>query len=203
MYYIFLSFLWIAWCALHSAMISLTVTGFFKRKMGKHYRYYRLYYNIFSIITFGLLAIYGWQFKTETIIRWNGYWNLLRIVLFFSAVYYFYTGAKNYNLAQFLGLNQIRQKNSGSGISETGKLSIQGVLLKTRHPWYLATILLLWSYFNKLDVSGFIVNVILTIYVFAGLLLEERKLVHEFGEAYRAYQRQVPMLLPFRKRLSK
>jgi len=36
-----------------------------------------------------------------------------------------------------------------------------------------------------------------------GSVLEERKLVREFGEEYRAYQRQVPMLVPWKWLLSR
>ena len=36
------------------------------------------------------------------------------------------------------------------------------------------------------------------LYLFVGSKLEERKLEQQFGEAYRSYQRNVPMLFPFR-----
>jgi protein-S-isoprenylcysteine O-methyltransferase Ste14 len=41
-----------------------------------------------------------------------------------------------------------------------------------------------------------IVDLILTVYVVCGTLLEERKLVIELGDAYRQYQKRVPMLFP-------
>ena len=34
------------------------------------------------------------------------------------------------------------------------------------------------------------------VYFFIGSIFEERKLVREFGDAYRAYQQRVPRLLP-------
>jgi protein-S-isoprenylcysteine O-methyltransferase Ste14 len=37
---------------------------------------------------------------------------------------------------------------------------------------------------------------VLTIYLVVGAILEERKLVAEFGEAYREYQGKVPMFVP-------
>jgi protein-S-isoprenylcysteine O-methyltransferase Ste14 len=40
--------------------------------------------------------------------------------------------------------------------------------------------------------------VILSAYLLIGTLLEERKLVLEFGEKYKAYQRQVSMLIPLK-----
>jgi protein-S-isoprenylcysteine O-methyltransferase Ste14 len=47
-----------------------------------------------------------------------------------------------------------------------------------------------------------IVNTLLTIYIIIGTILEERKLVLEFGEAYVKYQKEVPMLIPFSKKKS-
>jgi len=39
-------------------------------------------------------------------------------------------------------------------------------------------------------------NGVLTVYIVVGTLLEEQKLVHEFGDAYRSYQRRVSMFVP-------
>jgi uncharacterized membrane protein len=66
----------------------------------------------------------------------------------------------------------------------------------TRHPWYLATIMLIWA--RGLDVSVLITNIILTIYLIVGTVLEERKLLVEYGEDYRGYQKKVSMLIPFK-----
>jgi protein-S-isoprenylcysteine O-methyltransferase Ste14 len=49
-----------------------------------------------------------------------------------------------------------------------------------------------------MDVSVIFVNVILTSYLIVGTLLEERKLIGEFGEEYLAYQKRVSMLIPFK-----
>jgi protein-S-isoprenylcysteine O-methyltransferase Ste14 len=40
--------------------------------------------------------------------------------------------------------------------------------------------------------------VILTAYLIVGTLLEEKKLVREFGMEYRAYQARVSMFLPYK-----
>jgi protein-S-isoprenylcysteine O-methyltransferase Ste14 len=36
----------------------------------------------------------------------------------------------------------------------------------------------------------------LTLYIYIGSIFEERRLIAEFGEAYREYQRSVPRLIP-------
>ena len=55
-----------------------------------------------------------------------------------------------------------------------------------RHPWYLAVVLLIWA--RNLQSADLVVNAVLMLYLMAGTMLEERKLVDAFGEEYRAYQ---------------
>ena len=44
-----------------------------------------------------------------------------------------------------------------------------------------------------------VVNMVLTAYIIVGTILEEKKLVLEFGDTYIKYQKEVPMLIPFTK----
>jgi protein-S-isoprenylcysteine O-methyltransferase Ste14 len=68
-----------------------------------------------------------------------------------------------------------------------------------RHPLYLSSLLLLWSY-PDLTLDRLLLNLLFTVWVIAGILLEERKLMAAYGEAYRSYQREVPMMIPWRIR---
>jgi protein-S-isoprenylcysteine O-methyltransferase Ste14 len=68
-----------------------------------------------------------------------------------------------------------------------------------RHPLYVSALLLLWSY-PDLTLDRLLLNMLFTVWVIAGTLLEERKLVASYGEAYRSYQRKVPMMIPWRIR---
>ena len=86
--------------------------------------------------------------------------------------------------------------SSRAMLSESGKLDTSGILGKTRHPWYLAAILLIWS--REFDFSTVLTNFVLTIYLSVGTILEERKLLIEYGQEYREYQRNVSMLFPFK-----
>jgi protein-S-isoprenylcysteine O-methyltransferase Ste14 len=40
------------------------------------------------------------------------------------------------------------------------------------------------------------VNIVLTTYLFIGPILEERRLVQEFGAAYEDYRARTPMMIP-------
>jgi methanethiol S-methyltransferase len=62
---------------------------------------------------------------------------------------------------------------------------------------YFALIIYLWC--QTFRVVDIVVNSVLTIYVFMGTILEEKKLVLEFGDTYKIYQKEVPMIIPFTK----
>lgn len=70
-----------------------------------------------------------------------------------------------------------------------------------RHPLYLAALMLVWSY-PDLTLDRLLLNLLFTVWVIAGTLLEERKLVSTYGETYRSYQHKVPMMIPWRMRPS-
>jgi len=119
-----------------------------------------------------------------------------QVLLLIVAVLLIFLGGRHYNVRQVLGIKQIKEGISSKAITDTGELDTSGVLGMTRHPWYLATILLIWT--RQMDVSVLFVNVILTFYLIVGTYLEEKKLIREFGEKYAAYQNRVSMLLPYK-----
>ena len=118
-----------------------------------------------------------------------------QVLILGLAVWFFSLGGRHYDIRQFLGIKQIREGTTDTAITDTGELETSGVLGMTRHPWYLATLLLIWG--RQMDVAAMMVNVILTAYLIVGTYLEEQKLVREFGEKYRNYQKKVSMLLPY------
>ena len=196
--YIGLALLWIAYCVIHSALISITVTDFLKRALGDNYRFHRLFFNIFSVTTLVPLLMYSHsaRWSTELLLTWEGYMRIIQYGLIALGAVLAITGARHYSMLQFLGIQQILKERSGAAMTATGKFDSRGILGIVRHPWYLAVFILLWA--RDLNVARFIINMVLSAYLLIGTLLEERKLVLEFGEKYKAYQRQVSMLIPLK-----
>ena len=194
--YLILSLLLIAWCVLHSAMISISVTQYLKGRLGDRFRFYRLFFNLVAILTLIPVALFAHSIQTQVIFDWNGYLRVGQVVLLGLAVLLFYLGGRHYDALQFLGIKQIREGTSNKVITDTGEFDTSGILKITRHPWYLASILLIWA--RQLDLSGILVNIMLTAYLILGTYLEEKKLVAEFGEEYIAYQKRVSMLFPYK-----
>jgi methanethiol S-methyltransferase len=193
--YLLLALAWAAYCALHSAMISETATGFLKRRLGNSFRFYRLFFNSVAALTLIPVLLYSHALRQEAIFRWEGVWLLPRYLLLGCGILLAVAGGRHYSLGQFIGISQLRGAASG-GLAAGGGIDSSGVLGLVRHPWYTAVVLLLWT--GNPDVAALVGNGVLTIYIVVGTLLEERKLVHEFGDAYRSYQARVSMFVPLK-----
>jgi protein-S-isoprenylcysteine O-methyltransferase Ste14 len=200
MEYALLIVLWCLWCILHSGMISQWMTDYLKARLGNRYRYYRLVFNGVSILTLAPLLIYGRRIDAPVLYEWHGPLLWLRFVLLAAAIGLFVMGAQKYDMLSFAGIRQLRSGHRHAVMSESGAIDTSGILGLIRHPWYLGALFFIWSDDATITVTSLIVDLLLTIYVVCGTLLEERKLVVELGDAYRQYQKQVPMLFPTRWR---
>ncbi len=196
--YLLLALLWAAYCAVHSLLISIPVTSWLRKVLGSRYRFWRLFFNIFSIVTLVPVVLYSRSARShsETLFAWSGYWRILRYCLVGLGVALVVGGARHYSLLQFLGIQQIRKESARSAMTGSGDFDDTGVLGWVRHPWYVAVFIFLWA--SDLDLATITVNLVLSAYLIVGTLLEERKLVIEFGEEYRRYKDRVSMFIPLK-----
>ncbi len=67
-----------------------------------------------------------------------------------------------------------------------------------RHPLYFGMLLGMWAT-PTMTVTHLLFAIAISAYVVVGTLLEEKDLMNEFGETYKAYQAKKPMLIPFTK----
>ena len=200
MKYIVLFLMWSSFGIVHSALISIRFTSMLKRVLGRYFAFWRLIYNLISLGTFVPLLIYTNKVDDKFVILFSTPWNLLQYLLLGGSVLIILIAFISYDLLEFSGLRQIINlfsdegnslNSSGGGIVKTGLLGL------VRHPIYFATIIFMWSLNATLaDIEA---RLILTIYIFIGTILEEKKLVREYGPLYIDYQKQVPMMIPFLK----
>lgn len=183
----------IGYYALHSILAANGVKAGLTKILSQ--RYYRLAYNILAgVLLVGIIVLY---FLVEKTPLWepNLLLQLLGSIPILMGLNWTIQAMKKYDLGEFLGTEQLR---SGQQPQHT-KLIIRGLNGKVRHPLYYGNLLIIWGVLLVFPTDAiFAFALISTIYLVIGSRLEEEKLVKQFGEAYRKYQREVPMLLPFR-----
>jgi methanethiol S-methyltransferase len=187
---------WVLWCTLHSALISTTVTEYLKKRLGPSFRFYRLFYGVVSLTTLLPLLYYVNSIRPAPFFRWDGILIIIQYSLLLAGIYLFIAGGRHYSWATLLGISQIRAEQTDSPSSDGDTFAASGIHNVIRHPWYLAGIMIVWA--QDLSLPVILNNIVISVYFIVGSFLEERKLVLEFGEKYREYQRTVSMLVPYR-----
>ncbi len=191
-----LALAWTAWCFLHSLLIARGVRAWFRARLGRWDRVFRLLYNLVAFATFA--AVYLWSLRLDgpEVFTWWGAWPAVSAALLAGSLLLFAAGARVYDLGEFLGLEQLSGGRKGPGIGGGGGITRAGVLGVVRHPWYTAGVMILWV--GPKTAPDLVTGVVLSLYLVVGAFMEERKLVAEFGDAYRRYRGEVSMFLPFR-----
>jgi protein-S-isoprenylcysteine O-methyltransferase Ste14 len=190
MNYFLLILFWIIYYAVHSILASTTVKDFFRKKSGKHFRYYRLAYSFFATITLIFLLFFQYSFYSPELIKsvFLKYFSALFLVL--PGLVIMFISIKKY----FMLLSGVRSLFVATPPSE---LKINGIHRFVRHPLYLGTILFVCGLFFLFPtISNLIAVVLLIGYVLIGITFEEKKLIREFGKNYEEYISKVPMLIP-------
>lgn len=182
--------LWVCYCVVHSVLAAAGIKEKAKNILRERFKFYRLGYTIFSFVA--LVGILLFQVNISSPVLFALPLPLLIIASIFAA-----TGAA------LVMLNIIKYFVQLSGISwlvagETeSRLERSGLHKYVRHPLYLSTFVFIWGlWFVYPYLSLLIANTVITIYTLIALRFEERKLIMEFGDEYRKYQREVSMIIP-------
>lgn len=96
------------------------------------------------------------------------------------------------------GLSQVWRHARGIRAPDEAPFVVRALYRLVRHPIMLGFLIAFWAT-PSMSAGHLLFAVVTSAYIFVAVkFLEERDLVAHHGDAYRAYQRQVPMLLPWR-----
>lgn len=195
MQYLSLIFLWTFCFFLHSFLASNWVKSLAQKVLKNGFKFYRLFYNTVAILFFGYIYFYQSRIVEFPFLEFNIYTLILGLILMAFAASLMLLSFNNYNKAEFLGLEQlhlVKAKPQHQTLSKTGLNAY------VRHPLYFATLVFFIGYILfKPTFSSLIFVGIGTIYLIIGTILEEQKLVKQFGQEYKTYQKEVKMFIPF------
>jgi len=194
--HVFVVLLWILWCTLHSTLIATPVTDYLKKKLGDRFRFYRLFFNAASLATLLPVVYYSISIQQAPVFRWEGHLMIVKYLLLATSIALFVAGGRHYSMSQFLGVRQIKTGRANPTLSEYDTVDTSGILRAIRHPWYTASIMVIWA--KDISLPTLLVNVVISAYFIIGTILEERKLLLEFGERYREYQKNVSMFITYK-----
>ena len=181
----------VAYGALHSALASLPAKQAARRLLGSSAdRFYRLGFNMVGTITLlPLLAFTVWQ-PGRSLYAVSPPLVYLFLAGQAAALIVIALGLLQTGPAHFLGLRQLVTTSE-----EPPRLSTGGLYRFVRHPLYTAGFVFLWL--TPVMTSTLLAQYVgLSLYLYIGSLFEESRLLREFGAPYRAYQKQVPRLVP-------
>jgi len=182
------------WCGLHSLLITRTVLAWSRRHCGRWFAWHRVAFVGFAAVSFLLLALYVNSLPAHTLWTWSGPWQIVRVAGLAAGVWITLLGIRVYDQRHFLGIKQAAEFITGRPPAPND-FSRHGILAHVRHPYYAGAFALLAFYADFTDVN-LAIRVVLVFYLVVGTELEERKLLHEYGEKYARYRREVPRFLP-------
>jgi protein-S-isoprenylcysteine O-methyltransferase Ste14 len=155
-------------------------------------RYYRIIYNVVAVLL--LLPVAIAYFRCPSVMIFKASWVLQIVggIILLIGFLLLYLAIRQYNTREFSGLAQLE-----GDIAAGQQLVKSGLNQYVRHPLYFASLLLFWGAFIAWpSASHLLLATLGSLYIIVGSQLEERKLVRLFGDDYKQYQQEVPMLIP-------
>lgn len=179
------------WGAIHSFTASLGTKEWARRILGgTGIRFYRLAFNLFSVISFlpilWLMVILPDRMLYQIPAPWIYLSSMVQVV----AVAILGIGVLQTGVWSFVGLRQLIEAPE-----QHSQLVTRGLYHWVRHPLYSAGLLFIWLT-PVMTQNTLVVILAATVYILVGAVFEERKLEREFGAAYVEYKATTPMLIP-------
>ncbi|MEJ5262695.1 MAG: isoprenylcysteine carboxylmethyltransferase family protein [Ignavibacterium sp.] len=182
----------------HSFLASLKVKEFIRQQFGKAIAFYRLFYNLLSLILLYLIWEYA-PHPSLQIYELNPPFDYLVLIPQFLSLIGIVWCFRYFSFKEFLGLSQIERflnkEYSDNELDERMIFRIEGPYKYSRHPIYFFSIVFL-VFRAEMDLFYLTMLIAFIIYFYIGSVYEEKKLLRIFGKDYEEYQKKVPRIFP-------
>ena len=186
----------VVYAGVHSLLASSIVKSWVRQRFGPEIgQWYRLAYNVFAVISGLPILALLYLLPDQPLYQIPIPWILLSTLGQLVGVVIIVVGILQTDVWHFIGLRQIIQSEN----NQKSVMVSSGLYSWVRHPLYTGGLLLIWLV-PTMTLNLLTIFILLTIYLVIGAKLEEKRLLEDFGDDYRAYQARVPMLLPFPRR---
>ena len=191
----------LVWDALLSAAFFFQHSGMvrraFRERLGRRIPA-PLHGVVYTIASGSVLAacLVLWQQAGEPLVRFDGAAGWSVRALFFLALAGFAWGVRALGSLDSFGVEPAVAFVRGKQPREL-PFVVEGPYRWVRHPLYFLSLVLFWSC-PVVTADRLLFDVLWTTWVVLATVLEERDLVAQFGDSYVRYQREVPMILPWR-----
>jgi protein-S-isoprenylcysteine O-methyltransferase Ste14 len=185
----------------HSILARLPIKGWFQSRLGDrpHHGFYRIFYSIFSVVSFLPVIYILWANPGMSIWTLDGWMSIVFRIIQIIGVIGLIVSLVQIDAGRFAGLAQVRAYASDRPLPLPSEaLVTSGVYGWVRHPLYFFSLLVLW-FTPAMTSTGLVFVMTSTLYFFVGSIFEERTMLAIFGESYKQYQTKVPWMLPFVK----
>lgn len=183
----------VLWGIVHSLLASTGIKESFHRLFGeKVMRGYRLFYNLFAIVSFLPILYLVIVLPDRSLYQVPPPYSYLLRAGQLASVVFLFVAVIQTDMLSFAGLRQLFEEE------KNGPLITGGLYRIVRHPLYTFSLAILWLSPN-MSLNSLVLYLGLTLYVLAGIYFEERKLLRTFGEEYAKYRAVTPMLIPGRR----
>ncbi len=189
----------IVFAVIHTALASHGAKALASRLLGARVAEaaYRLIFNAIALVAIAPALYLAWTLPDVELYRFPAPLDSIALLIQGLAALGLVYSVYQMDWAFFAGLRQIIEPPANTTIesTSTARLVTSGLHRFVRHPLYTMSLIILYLV-SPMTLNRLALVAGIHVYFWIGSIFEERKLVREFGDAYRDYQRRVPRLLP-------
>lgn len=154
--------------------------------------WYRLLFNLLATLLVLPLAWIAWRYPGEPLWQWQGVMFYLTNGIALLALLMLLYSTRLYDMQEFLGFRQFATRTTE--VNDLERFHISPLHRYVRHPWYFLILVILWT--RDMSSNQLLIYTLVTLYLFVGSRMEERKLIVYHGKVYEEYRKRVAGLIP-------